>query len=175
MKTKIINLYEFDELSESAKENAVRELWDCNIDFSDWHESVTEDASRVGVVITEWDLNHHSMSAKISDCEFTANEILKEHGEQCDTHKLAKKFLADRDALIRKYSDADSQDVVAEGNELEFDNDLDYLEDDFISELKEEYLSMLRKEYEYLTSEATIIETIKSNCWTFTAEGKLQN
>jgi len=38
MKTKTINLYEFDELSDSAKEKAISNLWDCNGDFNDWYD-----------------------------------------------------------------------------------------------------------------------------------------
>ena len=35
MKTVTINIYQFSELSDEAKENAIKELYDINVD-SDW-------------------------------------------------------------------------------------------------------------------------------------------
>jgi len=129
----------------------------------------------VGVVITNFDIDRHEIGLKIVDEELTINKILSEHGEECSTYKLAKKVLADKEALVRKYATADRPDVVDEENEYAYDEDLDYLLEDFRDDLRNEYLSMLRKEWKYLTSEEQIIETIKANGWTFTAEGKLEN
>ena len=46
-------------------------------------------------------------------------------------------------------------------------------EDDFLQSLCEDYRIILRNEYEYLTSEEAIIETIESNEYYFTEDGKL--
>jgi len=174
MKIKKIKVYEFDELSDESKKKAVENLSDCNVDY-EWWESIYEDADRVSVEITGFDIDHGSLSFKVHDEDDTAQRIVKEHGKTCDTYKLAKKFLKDRAALVRKYSTAPSRDVVDEKYYHKFDIELDELNDGFTSDLREEYLSMLRKEYEYLTSEAQIIDHIKINNWTFTAEGKLEN
>ena len=35
--------YSFEELSPEAQENALKELWDINIEYTDWHEPIVED------------------------------------------------------------------------------------------------------------------------------------
>lgn len=35
--------YSFEELSPEAQKNALKELWDINIEYSDWHEPIIED------------------------------------------------------------------------------------------------------------------------------------
>lgn len=35
--------YSFEELSPEAQENALKELWDINIEYTDWHEPIIED------------------------------------------------------------------------------------------------------------------------------------
>lgn len=56
MKTKTINLYEFDELSEDAKEKALQNLWDINVDH-EWWDYIYEDAERIGLKITGFDID----------------------------------------------------------------------------------------------------------------------
>ncbi len=55
MKEVTIKLYEFDELSERAQEEAIEKLSDINVDY-DWWKYVYEDAERIGLKINEFDL-----------------------------------------------------------------------------------------------------------------------
>ena len=174
IKVKKIRLYTFDQLSDEGKEKALFEQGFCNVDH-DWWESTYEDAKRVGLTLTGFDIdraNYCHGYFKHGAIE-TADKIIEEHGKDCDTFKTATAFLADRDKLVKKYSNG--TDRVTEENENEFDKDCDALEKDFLHDILEDYRIILQKEHDYLTSEAAIIETIKANNWTFTAEGKLEN
>ena len=58
MKTLTINLYQFSELSDEAKEKAISNLSDINVDF-DWWTNTYEDAARIGLKITSFDLDRN--------------------------------------------------------------------------------------------------------------------
>lgn len=172
MRTIETTVYTFDELSDTAKEKAVSQFSDTNVDFDWWH-SVYEDAERIGLKITFFDLdrNRHAKGNFIdsgSDCAF---KIKNEHGKTCGTFKLAEKFLSDYDSLVEKYSDGIDKSIVSYENEYGFDNEADELETEFLKALLEEYSLMLEKEYEYLTSFDAIAETIRANGYEFTIEG----
>ena len=57
------------------------------------------------------------------------------------------------------------------------DNDADYenLEEDFLNAIGKDFLILLENDYEYLQSDDAIIETIQSNAYEFTKDGKLDN
>jgi len=174
MKTKTINLYEFDELSDKAKQKAIEGLNDINVDH-EWWDFIFEDAKSIGLIIDSFDTERYCngrLEVSLSEC---CDLITKNHGEQCDTYKTAKGFENQWGELVKKYSDGINTDEVAEGNEYDFDNDADELEAEFTQALLEDYRIILRKEYEYLTSKEAIIETIKANEYTFTENGELEN
>ena len=166
-------VYSFAELSESAKENAIQELSDINTDY-EWWDSEYEDAANVGIKITGFDLGRGSFCrGSIDDVEETANKIIAEHGESCETYKTAANYLKDRRILVEKYSDGTKTDEVAEDNDYDFDQECDDLDDEFKKSILEDYRIMLQKQYEYLCSEEAIIETIEANEYEFTEDGKL--
>lgn len=176
MKTKIIpeqriDVYSFDELSEDAKQKAIENLWDINVDH-EWWDCIYEDAKNIGIEITGFDIdrgNYCSGDILTSHYE-VAEAILKEHGEQCETYKTAQTYLSQRHELTENA-------VRDENDEMSTEDDarLDDLESDFKKSLLEDYRIMLRKEYEYLTSKEQIIDTIKANEYTFTEDGKREN
>ena len=92
----------------------------------------------------------------LESCVDVAKLIFKNHGQNCDTYKLAKEFIKDR-------------------HNAKNENEIESIENDFEYQLKEEYLSILRKEYEYLTSEEAIKWTIDANEYEFTIDGKIFN
>lgn len=167
------DVYKFAELSEDAQQKAIESLWDINVDY-DWSEYTIEDAKRIGLIITDFDIDRFSIKG---DLDFSGSDsaykIISDHGETCDTYKLAKTFLSDWSKLVEKYSDGINKDIVAEDNEYDFDQEADDLENEFRKDLLNDYLSILTKEYEYQTSRAQIIETIESNDYDFTIDGKL--
>lgn len=161
MRTKTINLYSFDELSESSQQKAIENLWDLNVGY-EWWESTYEDAKQVGIIIQGFD--ERSIDVKVYDTEQTAHYIIANHGENCETYKTAKTYLKSRDEVINSaVKDEDGEYT----NEWALDNDLDELGEDFTQSIGEDYRIILNKEYEWLTSREQIIESIKANEYDF--------
>jgi len=67
----------------------------------------------------------------IDNACITANKIIEEHGETCETYKDAKTFLSDWNKLVEKYSDGIKKNIVTYENESDFDSEADDLEQDF--------------------------------------------
>ena len=166
-------VYSFVELSELAKENAIQELSDINTDY-EWWDGEYMDAENVGIKITEFDIGRGSFCrGSIDDVEETANKIIAEHGDMCETYQTAANYLKDRGELVKKYSDGIKTDEAAEDNEYDFDQECDELDAEFEKSILEDYRIMLEKQYEYLCSDEAIIETIEANEYDFTEDGKL--
>jgi len=167
-------VYNFDELSDKAKETAIENFSDCNVNY-DWWESTYEDAKTIGLRITSFDLDRsrHAKGEWVDSGEETARLILENHGKSCETHGNAICYLAERSTLIAKWSDGIKLDEVHEDNEYDFDQECDELDTEFLKTICEDYSIMLQKESEYLQSEEAIIETIEANEWEFTVGGIL--
>ncbi len=176
MKTKTITLYEFKELSEDAKEKAINQLWDINVNH-EWWDCLYGDAEIIGLKLTEFDLdrNRHAKGKLLVSLSECCELIINEHGPDCITRKTAEDYLKQWVELVKKYSDGVHTDEVAEHNYPKFDHLADELESDFTNSILEDYSILLQNEYEYLTSKEQIIETIEANEYTFTEDGKLEN
>jgi len=165
MKTKTINLYQFSELSEEAKKNAINKLSAINVEFSNWFESTYEDAENINFKITGFDIDRASYVKGnfIVSAADTAELIKVSHGNECDTFDTAKEFLNDLEAL------------TGENGRIEqsVEEEIEELEDEFLKSLCEDYRIILTKEYEYRTSEEAIIDTIEANEYYFTDDGTL--
>lgn len=174
MRTIETTVYKFNELSEQGKERAIENLCDINVNYQDWFDSCYDDAKRIGLKITEFDTYRGTIKGQLNQYAYdTAIAIINEHGEQCDTHKLAKQFEKDWIALVAKFSDGIKTDTVMPEKDDEFDLEAKELENEFEKDLLQDYLVMLRNEYEYMTSKEAIIETIEANEYEFTEDGKL--
>lgn len=170
MKTIELTLYKFSELSEEAKEKAIRDHSDINVNY-EWWEFIYEDAKNIGLKLTGFDLDRHRHATghfDLSACEVAQN-ILNEHGETCETYKTAESFLNEWNPVFADYMDENSENY--ESNELE--DDMQNMEDDFLKSLLEDYSIMLQNEYEYMTSKEAIIETIEANDYDFTEDGEI--
>jgi len=173
MRIKETKVYQFDELSESAKEKAVELLADINVDI-EWWEFIYEDAAQVKLKLIEFDIGRGSYCKGdfIEYAKDTADAIVVNHGESCQTHKTAMDFGDDSAQLYMKYPvklDDDGDD----DNEWDRDKEQEMLDAEFLQSILEDYRIILQKEYEYLTSRESIIETIKANEYEFTEGGKL--
>jgi len=170
MKTKVITIYSFAELSEEGKQNALENLYDINVDHN-WWEFTYDDAKRIGLKITGFDLdrNRHATGELIWSAQEVAQNILNEHGENCETYRTAESFLNNFTPLFAEYLDENSEHFESYDREQEFLE----LEDEFLNSLLEDYSMILQKEYEYLVSEEAIIEAINANEYEFTEDGKL--
>ena len=163
MKTVEIKLYKFSELSEEAKERVLTDHYDINL-FPEWWDCTYDDAAQIGLRITEFDLDHKSISGKFIDsAPAVAEAILAEHGKICETYKTAKSFLSDLDELTGKYPNIEDCP----------EDEIEALEDDFLHSILEDYRIILNNEYDYLTGEEAIIETIEANEYDFTEDGKI--
>lgn len=154
-------LYKFDELSDTAKGKALDRLYDINVDH-DWWEFTYEDAERIGLKLKAFDISRSNYieGMLMEDPRAVAANIIRDHGPECETRKVAEKFLTDigPNTEVLDYDATEKMEEIA---------------DAFARALKEEYLSILRKEYEYLTSKDAIIETIEANDYEFTEDGAL--
>lgn len=153
MKTKTINLYEFDELDDSAKTKAIDDNRCMNVDYWCWWHNVYDDAKMIGLDITSFDLYKHDIEGQFinADAFDVANKIKVEHGFDTATYELADEFL-------KEYAKAD-------------DDDIDDLSDDFLKSLLEEYRILLDKEFQWLTSDEAIIESLTSGQYEFNKDG----
>jgi hypothetical protein len=176
MKTKTINLYSFNELPVEIQSKVINNLSDINLDYQWWND-VFDDAKNIGLKIESFNLekNYDCNGDFFHNAYSVASKIIQEHGKDCETFKTAEKFSSDYDNLVAKYSDGIDKTKVTYKNEFDFDDECDDLNKDFLNSLLADYWIILSKEYDYLTSEAQIIETIKANEYYFTIDGRLES
>lgn len=167
MRTIKTNVYTFSELSEDAKENALNSVRGTAIHY-EWWGSTYEDAGRVGLRITGFDLDRerHAKGEFTESAYDCANAIIKEHGECCETYKTAKAFLEERKGLEDKLSPEDETNPFNETV-----SDIEELDEQFLIDLLEDYSVLLQNEYDYMNSDEYITELIKANAYEFTEEG----
>ena len=167
MKTIELKLYKFEELTEDAQEKAIENNLDINADYA-WWESVYIDAENVGLKITEFDIDRGSYC----NCEFVENaadvakNIIENHGTDCDTCKDSESFLTVFKPLNEKLDNEFLDD-------LEIEEEIEDLENEYLYTLSEDYRIILQREYEYLTSEEYIKDTLIANEYDFTEDGEI--
>lgn len=172
MKKVILSLFTFNELNKEAQNKALNNLRTINVDYK-WWDSTYEDAKTIGLEITAFDLdrNRHAQGNIIGTAEETAKLIKENHGEECNTYKLAETFLT-------AYYIIDGQ-LQAETITTSLINELEGakedLEIDFKNDLLKEYACILQKESDYLLSDEAIKETIEANEYTFEQDGRMNN
>ena len=169
-KTTTRELYTFSELSEEAKEAAVNNCRHYST-RNDWWEGPFEDAAKVGLKITSFDLdrNRHAQGEWITSAKECAKSILDGHGETCETYKTAKAFLDERNELVNTWP-KDEDGELENGGKL--DDELDDLENEFLESIVEDYSIILQNECEYLQSDEAVEEAIQSNEYEFTEDGE---
>lgn len=157
MKTKQIKIFSFEELTNSAKDRALNQFRYVNVEYFDWYHSIYDEAKMIGIKITGFDLDRGSYcSGKFlsNHCSIdVANKIMEEHGKDCETYRIAEKFLQD-------YNNLSENDGVTE------------LDDKFLNNILEEYLTLLKNEFEYHTSDDAISEWIINNDIVFDESGE---
>lgn len=159
--TREYDVYKFNELPEDIKQKVIANNHDINTDYN-WWESIYEDASHIGLKTTEFDLSYRqSISTDPMDsCENIAKLIMKEHGIECETYKIAEKYLTAFNSLRDNHP-----------NDDDYDTALEALDEQFITEISRQYWLTLRQEYEYRTSDEAISDTLIANECEFLANG----
>jgi len=180
MRTIETTLYQYDELDESAQERA-RDWYREGIFDYDWWEHIYEDASTIGLKITSFDLdrNKHAKGDLFLNAREVCENIMNEHGKDCETHLLAIRYLEEWHKADKEYDSAVKalpEDENLEDSMMSLDDTYeslcDELGNDFTAELLEEYASILQKETEYMESDEQVIEGIQANEYEFTEDGR---
>jgi len=177
VKTRTINIYSFDELSAKAKE--VARNWFREASSNDeWWDFIYEDAERIGLKITSFDLDRrlHAKGKFIKDAFYSANAILKEHGEDTETAKDAKVFLGEWKESKKSYH-KEKRDVDGDMNhdveDFEDSEVAEELEAAFLKTLLDDYARMLQSDSDYRDSDESIDENIRANDYEFYENGKI--
>lgn len=168
-------VYAFDELSDDVKENAINNLREINVNY-DWWYCTYETFIELGISIKHFDLGRKSeidIDLYYSHDEVARN-IIYTFGEN-GLRANAEYFIEQRDKLVKELGEGNEIDgySVKEGNEEEFDERVETIEEFYFNGLERDILYWLRCEYEYLMSDEAIIDTIEANEYEFTKEGKL--
>ena len=153
MRTVRTKVFNFEELSKEAKDNAIASLAGINVDNWEWWMNIDYDAKHSGIEILSFDTDTRDIKGNIANVGDCINLILSTHGEACNSFKIASDY---QSMLL-------SADV----------NDECDLKANFKDAILAEYLNMLLSELEYLQTDEAIIETIVSNEYEFTADGNL--
>lgn len=174
MKTKTIEIYEFDELSESAQDAAIDNIRTINNEYYEWWDSTYEDAETIGLCLTGFglDRNRHATGYFKNGAEGCAHLIIDNHGETCATTVSAKVYLIDRNRFIENARQW-MPDEELEG-EYNLESVLDDLNEEFLKSILEDYSMSLQRESEYLNSKENLLEVIACNEYTFNVNGQLE-
>lgn len=151
--------YQFEELDEQTKEKAIDNYRYVSVEHDSWWDFVKEDLNYIGIELRSFDIDRGSF-AEIHSEDFyeTCEKIIETHGENCETYKIAERY-------IKEYNNIQHDE--------DLDEKLDDLDEEYQKEFSEEVLSMLRREYEYMTSDEYVIEMFQANEYEFTDQGKL--
>ena len=151
--------YQFEELDEQTKEKAIDNYRYVSVEHDSWWDFVKEDLNYIGIELRSFDIDRGSF-AEIHSEDFyeTCEKIIETHGENCETYKIAERY-------IKEYNNIQHDE--------DLDEKLDDLDNEYQKEFSEEVLSMLRREYEYMTSDEYVIEMFQAKEYEFTDQGKL--
>jgi hypothetical protein len=178
--TRTITVYKFNELSEQAQHKALEKFWDINVDH-DWQEHLFEDASSIGVKITEFDLDRNRIKGNLTKNTPEAFKLARKHGKDTEIFRTAQCYLDKYiQAFIQWYEKESQRDgAPSEWSRADWLREFAHYDDayvvikDYSHSILEDYLIILRREYEHLTSREQIIESIQANGYEFYEDGSL--
>ena len=174
MRTIRTKVYKFSELSKSAKQTAIDNLRDINVDY-EWHDMTTDEQTReliekgfedAKIMFTGFSCQGDGacFSCKNIDFNLFLNGKYKDLDISANiTHNWRHYFATSTTVNL------DTQDNgITDEEYREIENDIK----DERERLGNEIYRTLEKEYDYLTSEPAIIETIETTEYEFTKDGK---
>jgi hypothetical protein len=188
MKTITINAYQYDELSDKAKEQVYKDYLNNGVDDW-WYESTYFDADQFYLDIEGFDvyINHIEIKFK-GVAEDTAKAIVD--GAGGELLELAKDWAKEVNDLFKSYSDYDNymhwlkeQECDEEDYDFEdwvlyesgYEDDKESADADFLKQLGEYYLNYLKSDYDHFTSEEYVADLCECNDWYFDINGKILN
>lgn len=161
MRTVRTKVYKFSELSEPAKKKAIEWYLSASDIDQFWYAEINEDAKNIGLQITDCDEYSIDGNFTLSANEVAAN-IFRDHGEETETYKTARKFMDEWEPVFAEYLQTE-----------EMETELMDIETEFLKSLLEDYRIMANKADEYYHSPEYAIESIKANEYEFTKEGNI--
>lgn len=166
MRTVTTEVYSFSELSDKAKQKAIAHYHDINVDY-DWWDFIYEDASNVYIEITGFDVGRGQdiQLNFLQHAKDIADEIVKQHGEDCETYKTAKKFLQQWQVQAVTFALTEPCDDEQEDAD-------EQLTEDFKKDIARCYWKTLSEDYSYRLSDEAVIESIEANDYEFTKDGR---
>lgn len=171
--------YQFEELDEQTKEKAIDNCRYISVDDDYWYEFIKEDLISVGIELRSFDIDRGSFAEiHIDDMYISGEKIIESHGENCETYKIAQRYIEEYDTIKDKMDNLecienDDSDEEHLNKLMQLDNDLEDLDEEYQKEFSEEVLSILRSEFEYMTSDEHIIEILDANESEFTDQGEI--
>lgn len=168
-------VFKFAELSEEVQQTVIENWYSEGLDY-DWWDFTYEDADRIGLKITSFNLDRMTIEGEFTESlEEVCRLISEEHGQSCETYQTAARYLEAYRAEVKEH-DTKQAALPEDYQSNEEFNDTCLYDDmliEFLCDLLEDYRIILSKDYDYQTSEDAIKETIEANEYEFTAEGKL--
>lgn len=197
MKTKTIQLYEFDELSEEAKAKVLENNRDINVDDSHWYSFVYDDWKErlEGMGFEDPQISFLSFWSQGDGASFTSKRVdvlkfltaQKAKGRFKSILKAIKADKAEVNASVgridRRYSHEHAVKAYVEyySTEDRFSADENLADElrDFIADtvrtLSRKIYRELEEEYDGLVSDEAVIDTIKANEYTFRSNGSIES
>jgi hypothetical protein len=169
MKTIRTKVYQFSELKTAlAKQNAIEWFLTGNQYFSTAWEDTKEDAKQIGLKLISLDDHRQNEGEFMLSANEVAQNILNEHGAECETYKTTAAFMEEWQPVFNEY-------MTEPDNALELETKLMDIENDFLTNLLEDYRIMLNNQIDYESSNEYAIDMIEANEYDFTADGKRFN
>ena len=171
-----IKAFQFEELDSQTQEKVIEDNRVINVDTDFWYQCELDNFKHeLKIKVNKFDIYRREMNITIEDSFDTAQGIVNFFDKESSIVYSAKTFIRDRDALVKKYGEGNEKDGYGVKEECwsEYDEEIEYLEEEFRKEIAEEILSMWTRQYEYEISDDAIKETIIANEYEFTEEGKL--
>lgn len=174
MRTIEVKLYQFEELSNEAKENAIEENRTMNVEH-DWWDWFDEGMNEIGIKVNSFDVYYGNIGITIDDSEQTAIKAIEKYPKENEVFKISKQFIADRDALVKRLGEGNNIDGYSVKEEFinEYDEEIEHLEEQYRREIAKEIITWLREDYEYLQTDEAIAETLIANDYEFTEGGTI--
>ena len=181
MRKMTVTVYSFAELSDDAKERALNEFRDINVEFNWWEcsfDTIRTAGKLLGLEIREiqFDTDSYCMfDAHYRYARGAVKAVRDEFPHATDLHKVAK----DLQALQKRHFYSLSC-AITEGRSMNQYSCFRFGEDyecedlgDIIDDFAHWARILLRDEYEYLTSDEAVKEMIEANEYEFDEAGNL--
>jgi len=158
MRTITQNIYTFEDLSDKVQAKVLSDNLYILTEHNWWSDTYNDANETAGLDISGFDIDQNYIEAHFTiSAKDSALRVISEHGEQCDTYSIAKKFLSNLDELGRATAQTEAE--------------LEELEDLYLRDIKRAYLTILNSEFNYLCSDEVITDHITENEWEFYEDG----